>query len=256
MAAIALIFSLAFLLPAGEDRRRDDVADLFFRANRASDEAEGREDFLDAAALYEEILRSGLQSGKIHYNLGNAYLRGGEVGRAILHYRRAERLIPGDAQLQGNLRFARTLALDRIEPLEGRRIAERIFFWHGALSPKQKAAGALIGLIHLFGLASLRLFRRKPGLLWGMGLSAVFALALGGSYLWEVRDEAVAPAAVVIQEEVVIRKGNGESYAPAFEEPIHAGAEVRVVDRREGWVQVEFMNGKTGWMREVGLETL
>jgi tetratricopeptide (TPR) repeat protein len=256
MATIALILTALFLPEHAEDPGRDAVADLFFQANRVFEEARAPADFRDAAALYEEILRSGTRSGKIHYNLGNAYLRAGDVGRAILHYRRAERLIPADPQLRENLRYARSLRIDRIERLERRRIAERVFFWHGSLSPKQKGVGALAGVILFFLLASLRLFRRSAPTAWGTGLAAALVLALGGSYGWDLRQQSAAPEAVITQEEVVIRKGNGESYAPAFEEPIHGGAEVRILDRREGWVRVEFQNGKTGWMRASGLDIL
>ena len=42
-------------------------------------------DYAGAVELYERILESGLESGELHYNLGNAWFRLGELGPAILN---------------------------------------------------------------------------------------------------------------------------------------------------------------------------
>ena len=49
---------------------------------------------------------SGLESGELHYNLGNAWFRLGELGPAILHYERARRSMPRDDDLAANLALA------------------------------------------------------------------------------------------------------------------------------------------------------
>ena len=47
-------------------------------------------------------------NGALLYNLGNARLQAGDVGKAIVSYRRAERLIPGDERLELNHTFFAT----------------------------------------------------------------------------------------------------------------------------------------------------
>ena len=49
---------------------------------------EGR--YPDAITHYHALLDSGTETGALHFNLGNAYLRDGSLGRALLHYYRAE----------------------------------------------------------------------------------------------------------------------------------------------------------------------
>src|SRR5262249_60282743 len=60
------------------------------------------------AAEHERLLASGVASANPYFNLGNAYLKAGQTGRAILAYERARRLAPGDPDLRANLTFARS----------------------------------------------------------------------------------------------------------------------------------------------------
>ena len=59
-----------------------------------------------AAALFEKLAASGIHNGKLYYNLANAYLKQGKLGKAILWYERAQRLIPGDPDLAFNMNFS------------------------------------------------------------------------------------------------------------------------------------------------------
>src|SRR4029453_14353324 len=79
---------------------------LFFRGNALY--ADGR--YADAAAAYEQILAKGVASTSTYFNLGNAYLKENQLGRAVLAYERAARLAPGDPDLRANLAFAREQA--------------------------------------------------------------------------------------------------------------------------------------------------
>lgn len=76
---------------------------LFFKGQEAYDAG----DYIEAVEWYEQILEDGSYSAELFYNLGNAYYQQGDPGRAILNYRRAERLMPADADLKNNLRFVR-----------------------------------------------------------------------------------------------------------------------------------------------------
>ena len=58
---------------------------LFQKANTAYQ----NNNFVLAIELYEKITAEGLQSTALEYNLGNAYFRNDNLGKAILHYERA-----------------------------------------------------------------------------------------------------------------------------------------------------------------------
>ena len=52
--------------------------------------------FVEAAALYQALADAGAEDGTLYYNLGNACFKAGDLGRAILNYRRAQALLPRD----------------------------------------------------------------------------------------------------------------------------------------------------------------
>lgn len=53
-------------------------------------------DYPAATEGYERLLGEGYESAQLYLNLGNAYFKRGMNGRAILNYRKALRLAPGD----------------------------------------------------------------------------------------------------------------------------------------------------------------
>src|SRR5437773_11571402 len=64
-------------------------------------------DFKAAIDDYEELVRSGRDTPNLFYNLGNAYFRKNDFGRAILSYERALALDPHHPEAEANLRIAR-----------------------------------------------------------------------------------------------------------------------------------------------------
>ena len=64
-------------------------------------------------------------------------------------------------------------------------------------------------------------------------------------------DEA---AGVVTATEAIARKGDGESYERAFTEPLHAGAELRALERRGDWVHGQLPDGRTFWVNSRDVE--
>jgi tetratricopeptide (TPR) repeat protein len=71
-----------------------------------------------AISLYESILKDGLTSYKLHYNLGNAYYKNNEIGKAIYNYELANKLQPNNKDVKTNLRIANEKTIDKIESKE------------------------------------------------------------------------------------------------------------------------------------------
>ena len=65
-------------------------SDLFIQANRLYEEGK----FAQSAAGYEKIIQAGSVSSALYFNLGNAWLKAGQFGKAILSYRQAEAIAP------------------------------------------------------------------------------------------------------------------------------------------------------------------
>ena len=65
----------------------------FSQANKSADANESQKLYEQAILRYEKIIDDGrIKNGKLYYNLANAYLLKGDIGKAILNYRRAQEL--------------------------------------------------------------------------------------------------------------------------------------------------------------------
>jgi tetratricopeptide (TPR) repeat protein len=113
--ALAALSATAVILPISswaQDEAASAPQTIFFKANtRYHDGA-----YEDAAREYQRLLESGIESGNLFFNLGNAYFKVGDVGRAILNYERAALFMPSDPDLAANLAYARSLT--GVEPCE------------------------------------------------------------------------------------------------------------------------------------------
>ena len=98
-----IVFSCAVLCSLAVSILAAEPSAQFAKANQ--EYAGG--DFKAAIADYEELVRSGQDTPNAFYNLGNAYFRRNNFGRAILNYERALALEPHHPEAQANLRVAR-----------------------------------------------------------------------------------------------------------------------------------------------------
>ncbi|MEK7757114.1 MAG: tetratricopeptide repeat protein, partial [Planctomycetota bacterium] len=92
-------------LPAAAGSADPELQNEFEQALRDFDEAQriqndrpdrARQLFRASAQRFSSIAAAGVVNGRLEFNIGNCHLQAGDVGRAILHYRRAQRLIPRD----------------------------------------------------------------------------------------------------------------------------------------------------------------
>lgn len=88
------------------------VAEAGVLAQQA-DSAYTADNFTLAEKLYLEAIRCDGSSSTIFYNLGNAYYRQGNLGKAIVNYERALKLDPTNTDASDNLEFVRSKITDR-----------------------------------------------------------------------------------------------------------------------------------------------
>ncbi len=84
----------------------------------AADHATAVGDYHAAVRGYEQVLAQSGNSAPVLFNLGNAWLRLGKPGSAILAYERALVLAPHNPAIETNLAEAR-LHADLVEPVAG-----------------------------------------------------------------------------------------------------------------------------------------
>jgi tetratricopeptide (TPR) repeat protein len=247
-------------LPA--DRRQE----LARRGLEAFDEAvrltrenptRARELYAESAACFQSLVDAGVNNAALQYNLGNGFYRLEDLGRAILHYRRAERFDPRDENIQANLRYARQQVEPQFDTPQTGALSRTLLAWHYGTSPRTRFRIAAIGAIAGWTLLIARLRWRVPGLV-GVGAALVLIGIVGaGSLAWQLLGDQKTPPAVVVAERQTLRLGRGDSYEPALSKPLGAGVELRIRQQRGDWVEVLLPDGKTGgWLPASAVERI
>ena len=229
-------------------RDLQEAAAAFDRGVRTTDHTQAVAHFRVAARKYEHLVKRGVQNGGLHYNLGNTYFWLGDLGRAIIHYRRAERLAPAMPKLRSNLAYARGRVVGRVEKTETRTVLESVLLWHYEWSARTRSIVATVAYVLAWTALLVRLFWRRRALTALAVCGWIVTAALAGSIVVERRSQVRYPAGVVLADKVQARKGSGQTFAPAFDRPLHAGTEFAVSERRGVWWEIELPNGQTGWI--------
>ncbi len=216
--------------------------EVFVNANAAYEAGRAAE----AVELYEKLLDRGHENGHLYFNLGNAYLRNGELGRAIVSYRHSQTFLPRDQDVRANLDFARKSAKDALLPPGPGEVKKTLFFWHYGLSRAELGTIVVVVNLLLWLVLILRVHRRGSEVLrWTFMTLLLLLLVTGGSLA--VRYLKPLEVAVIIPQEIDVRSGTNVQDVVLFK--LHAGTEVRVVDRREGSVRIALPEeGRGGWI--------
>jgi len=246
--AALLLFALVTAGRTPEPLTPDRAQYLFQR----STEAYQAKRYEEAARDLEAVLEGGFESAAVHYNLGNAWFRLGKPGRAILHYRRAERLAPRDEDLRVNLGLAREATVDRLRPAASPAWRRGLFWARDSMSREELAAlfvGAMGVLVALLLARRLLPSRGPPRVAARVAAGLTLALGLSlGARTWMDRP---GRDGVVVVAESDARTGPGEEFAVHFR--LHEGAEFRVLERRPGWTKIEVQD-RRGWVKGTDVE--
>jgi hypothetical protein len=249
----ALIAALA--LAAVLSGRAADVGSDFDAANKFYEQGK----FSEAAAAYEKLLRAGAPAEVVHFNLGNAWFKAGQLGRAIAEWRLAERSSPRDPNVRFNLQFARKRVTGSDAPAGP--------LWQRALRSLTLNEWTMLASVSLwiwFLLLALREFKpalRKvlSGYTATAGLGALLlACCLAGAAALQFNTRP----AVVIVSEAIARTGPLEEAKVLHQ--LRDGTEVVVLDEKEitvgdkkqTWLQVRDSARRTGWVKGDQLSVL
>lgn len=217
-----------------------------------SEPSRARAGFAESATIYRRIAESGVRNGELMLNLGNALVKSGDPSRALAAYLDAERLLPGDPRVQDALAHARSLTASRLGPASGTTALDRAASWWAPLSLQARAWITLSAWLALWGVVAIGIVTGwARGMPW-KGALAVLAVAVAlpaATVGTDMVRTSLDPPGVLVSEGVVLRKGNGEGFAPAVAETLAAGVEFTMIEERPGWLRIRLPDGQTGWVR-------
>lgn len=212
----------------------------------------GAHQYRNAIEHYEEIVKTHKASADVYYNLGNAYYKNGDAGKAVLNYKRALKLDATNTLARENITFIQTRT-------PGAPVAlKEIFFmraYHAVLHTVPANTWAILSLagfllilytIYRIGTHSIRYGYRWLSfcaVMWVLVLSFAFTGYRQGSGLTE---------GVVITDQAFIYE-SGDSARTKLSVP--EGTVVTFLDSaKEGEVLVCLANGSEGWIDRADIE--
>lgn len=251
-AAGRLLLAFALLLFAASAilcQTPPPATSLTFVARQAAAAYEaGRYD--EALSLYAAYAASGGEGGEVRLDMGNCALKAGDLGRAVLEYRRALRYDPDLPGARHNLEVARKLMPARKSPWQPPP-------WEAFLDgiPALTLQGAVLGFALLANLAFCAALLVSPGRLRRFLAGAVATLVTGGAlaggllfYAGEILPQR-RPA-------VVVREAPAYGGPAAEGEPVDRlppGSEVMLLKQAGDWRLVLWGDGR-GWVPSTCVE--
>lgn len=243
-----LILLLLFLVaPAFADS----APDLYKGGNALYTEGK----FADAAQKYQEAADAGLRSWILEYDLGNAYYRAGEIGKAILHYERAFRINSNQGDVVYNLNLATAKVGDPELPATALpALAWRLFYTLSINTLTLLTSFCFFALVAIAGFALAgRPFFKGDAIL---GIVLVF-LALAAWFGMRI-SFLEKPIGVVVSSVAEVRSGPNTTYPANFTVP--EGRRVLILKEQEpiqGWLEIGVpQEGLKGWVPESSVEVI
>ncbi|MFH2091461.1 MAG: BatD family protein [Pseudomonadota bacterium] len=220
------------------------VADVTSKFTQAMNQYRANQ-FEEAAKSFELIAKTPVRNPYLYYNIGNAYLKANDTGRAILWYERAKSLAPNDPDVLYNLNYANTLVKDK--PEQSVDYLEILFFWDKFLGVKTAELAAISFSALFFLWAAVRAFKQNK-IFSGTGtfLFALLVLSLvlsGVNYYKQVFRQT----AVIVAQETAVRSGTAPTATQLF--TLHAGTLVQVKEKRDNALKVAFSKQMAGWVK-------
>ncbi len=249
-----LLTAVCVWLCGGTVARAQDARAMFDEGNKLY----LQQHYPEAIASYEAVLKGGLESGELQFNLGNAYFKSSRLADAILAFERARTLMPNDEDVAFNLAYANLRVVDKIDPVP------QLFLYRWADSLLLLFPPSVqLWLIYCSFLATLASFgyllfartftARRTALLFGM-LTAAWLVISAVFYGINSYRSSATVYAIVMSDVSNIKSAPDKKGGDAF--VLHTGVKVQVLDSVNGWKKIRLADGKIGWIQEQECETI
>ena len=233
--ALAVFFCIIFAITSSAFAQADAE---FAKANQEF--AQGH--FKEAISGYEALIRSGQWSANVFYDLGNAYFRTGDFGRAILNYERALTLERHHPEATANLQIAR----DEAHALEIQPSSLERYLQFASLNQYSIAAATAFWLA-IFAMFVLIFKQRRSARAIAVSICCLLVLAVAVYAIFTLERGSKGQAlAVVTGKDVQARLATADTANSVLALP--AGSEIKILSTRGDWIYAALPNNLRGWI--------
>lgn len=216
-----------------------------------------KNDYVNALLQYDRILQSGYEGGNLYYNIGNSFFKMNKLGRAILFYERARRLMPHDSDLKSNIAFARSLAGEEsYEDVVGNRIAKAMKRPFRNFPLGELASAAIIIYLFTALLIGFSMLNPMAGKRIRMILALDIIICLYTLAVFGMRyySEEVARYGIVLAKGVECKYEPIDKSATYYK--LQEASEVEILATHDGWKKIKRADGKIGWVKKEAVEAI
>lgn len=235
-------------------------------AVQQADSAYNKKKFQDALYYYQAAAQKDGVSSDLYYNMGNTYYRLGDLGHAVLNYRRALALDPSNEEARLNLEFVRTKITDKPEDDSTflRNVHLKIVSW---MSPDAWAWTSMGVFALMIGLIAIYLFAptvnaRKVGFFGAFVILFIFIYTL--YVAWSSANAYNGNGRAVVTAPVTNLRSTPASSNSSADKvvPIHEGTELIILDSLATpddpkvplWYDVKINNTSRAWLPAADVE--
>jgi tetratricopeptide (TPR) repeat protein len=235
----ALLLCVASALPAFAQSDAE-----FAKANQ--EYAQGN--FKEAIAGYEALVRGGQWNANLFYDLGNAYFRTDDFGRAILNYERALALDNHHPEATANLQIARDES--RALQLQPTKLERYLQF---ASINQYSVAAAVAFWLGVFGIVMAIFARRRSAALISLSILCLLicAMAVWVIHMLDNGSEGRG-LAIVTGNDVQARLATADTANSVLALP--SGSEIKILSTRGDWMYAVLPNDLRGWIQTKNAE--
>jgi tetratricopeptide (TPR) repeat protein len=204
--------------------------------------------FKEAIADYEALVHAGQLNANLFYDLGNAYFRVGDFGRAILNYERTLTLDRRHPEATANLQIARDEA--RALELQPTRLEGYLQF---ATANQFTIIADTAFWLMVFAVAAFIFLRRRSAALivFSVCCLLICAFAIWAIYTLQYGTEGRA-LAVITGKDVQARLATADTANSVLALP--PGSEIKVLSSRGDWTYAALPNSLRGWIPSKDVE--
>jgi len=241
---IILVLSILILLfttnNVSAEMNKFEQANKFFESKK----------YDDAITGYESIVNEGIESASLYYNLGNAYFKKGDLGRAVLNYQRAKRLEPADEDLIHNIEFTRQFTQVQMEGVQLNPINTFVESIVGPykLNTLAWVSSIIFILFCLLLISRFGLGMRNSALRISTTVIFIFLIIISGLTTFEYRNDFLTRRAVIIAEESSVLNGPTNNSDLEFQGA--PGLIVEILNESGEYYNVLFENKRRGWIQK------
>ena len=241
----AALLALAAVAPAAQADSLDSARAAYREALDETDRLLRVRLFAKAERALRPLAATHPRASALQVDWGNAALGAQDAGRAVLAYRRALRLAPGNARARANLAWLRDQQPVWLPRPASAGAIDSLLFWRERFTPAQLL---LAGAVAFAGAALLLApwSPRQPR--WLRSAGAVLLLAWVAATASALFTDDHDDALVVVADGAVLRTADSLGAAPAFANPLPAGTELGRIESRQAWLRVFLADGTVGWL--------